>query len=157
MQSEIPVRRARPFWMMIILMIILLVLLIFVGGPAVGILAAIAFPPGPPLPPGVTEISHTNLDYGVDEWTLTSNQNACEIPTFYQEQGGVCIFPPGGCPTTEDSEVARCGNVYPISIFALRWEVTITTGSTAGSPAQLQVQREMLWSGMPLVSPQPES
>jgi hypothetical protein len=156
MQPEAAHPRSRLRWPLMI-MATALVLLVFVGGPAVGILAAIAFPPGPPMPPDSAEVAHESLDYGVDTWMLLSHQSACAIAQFYQEQGGTCEYPePDECPAEAIGQVAHCSGVSPYSIFALRWEVTITTNDLANHTAQLQLKREMLWSGMPL-SPQPES
>ncbi len=155
MQPAVPRTRSRTFWP-IIIMAAAFVVLVVIGGPVVGILAAIAFPPGPPLPPNTTELTHQNLDYGVDQWTLLTHQTACDIAQFYQEQGGSCEFPDGNCPASGIGQIARCSGVSPHSIFGLRWEVIITTNDLENHAAQLQLKREMLWSGMPLVT-QPES
>lgn len=156
MQPEAAPPRGWMRWPLII-MVVALVLLVFIGGPAVGILAAIAFPPGPPVPSDTAEVAHKSLDYGVDTWTLLSHQTACAVAQFYQEQGGTCEYPGhAACPTEGIGQIAQCSGVSPYSIFALRWEVTITTNDLANHSAQLQLKREILWSGMPL-SPQPES
>jgi hypothetical protein len=153
-------------WKVIVLGLIALVLAVVIGTQVIGVLFVILFPPAPPLPANVTLVSHTNTDYGVDEWLYTSSQNVCDVLIFYMENGGQCRIAPLQCGdnrtddeslTGADSSgqhIARCVSETTASIFAMRWQVVIATGSTPDVWAQFRLQREIFWSGQ--VPPMPE-
>lgn len=155
-QAEAPRRRGISSWWLIVLAVVIVVLLAVVGGQAVGVLAVIAFPPAPPLPPNVNELAHTNQDYGVDEWLYALDQDACQVTVFYQGQSGTCEMASTACSQADGTpsggsgeQVATCSGVYPISVFALRWQAVIMVGSAENQDTRLRITREMLWSGMP--------
>jgi hypothetical protein len=165
--QEVAVEEGRGVpWKIIVLGVIALVLAVVIGTQVIGVLFVILFPPAPPLPANVTLVSHSNADYGVDEWLYTSNQNVCDVLIFYMERGGQCRIAPLQCGDnrTDDEtltgvdssgqHIARCVGETTTSIFAMRWQAVIATGSTPETRAQFRLQREIFWSGQ--VPPMPE-
>jgi len=160
-------RRGVP-WKIIVLAIVALGLGLVIGTQVIGVLYVILFPPLPPLPGEVTQVSHTNADYGVDEWLYTSRQNVCDVLNFYIEQGGQCRIAPLQCgdnrtddesltgATTLGQHVARCVGETKASIFAMRWLAVIATGSNPDTPTEFRLTREIYWSGQIPPIPQPE-
>jgi hypothetical protein len=126
-----------------------------VGVQLFGVLYPIVFPPAPPLPAGVVEVSHTSSDYGVDEWLYTTTEPACRIVQFYADHGAQCLFVPEcdvavGPGLSSDSQSAarnvnRCVAEEKVSIFAMRWQVVIGVG--ANMLTQFRLQREVYWTG----------
>ncbi|MBZ0277769.1 MAG: hypothetical protein K8I60_16605, partial [Anaerolineae bacterium] len=108
------------------------------------------------LLPNATELAHTNQDYGVDEWLYALDQDACQVAVFYQGQDGTCEMASTACEQTDGvpsgssgEQIATCSGVYPISVFALRWQAVIMVGSADNQDTRMRITREMLWSGMP--------
>jgi len=135
------------------------VLLVFlvIGVQAFGILYSIVFPPTPPLPTNITEVRHTPVDHGVDEWLYQTEQNACDIVTFYEEVGGVCQFPTGACENeaSEDfrfsqsgEHVATCVGESEFNIFVYRWEANIADSYQSDVGGTIfSLIREVFWTG----------
>jgi hypothetical protein len=146
-------------WKMIILGIVALVLALVIATQVLGVLYVIIFPPAPPLPGDVTLVSHTNVDYGVDEWLYLSHQKSCDVLVFYTANGGICRIAPLQCEdnstkdpaitggNTTGQHVSRCIGETTASIFAMRWQVIIATGPDAETPTQFRLIREVFWSG----------
>ena len=135
------------------------VLLVFlvIGFQAFGILYSIVFPPKPPLPQNVTEVRHTPVDHGVDEWLYQTSDDACDIAQYYEQAGGVCHFPSESCNrqasdeirfSTSGEHVATCIGVEQFNIFAYRWEANIADSyqSEEGS-TKFTLIREVFWTG----------
>ncbi len=153
-----PENRTVP-WKIIILGVIALVLAFVIATQVLGVLYVIIFPPAPPLPGDVTLVSHTNVDYGVDEWLYLSRQNSCDVLVFYTANGGVCRIAPLQCveaPTDDPAiisgngageHISRCIGETTASIFAMRWQVIIATGPNAETPTEFRLIREVFWSG----------
>jgi hypothetical protein len=143
----------------IILGIIAIVFAVVVGSQVIGVLYAIFFPPAAPVPDQVTLISHTNKDYGTDDWLYTSDKlSACDIVRYYQSRDGQCRIAPLACAddgSTQTStgssangqNIARCTANQNFSIFALHWEVVIATGATPDQTSQFRLNREIFWTG----------
>lgn len=147
---------------LIVIGIVTVTLALVIGTQVIGVLYAILFPPVPPLPSETRLISHTNVDYGVDEWLYTVNDAPCDVLRFYRDRADECRVVPLLCdPTQPGSEtvtavnqhIARCEAQVQFSIFALRWEVVIGTGASADEPVQIKLDREVFWTGA--VPPQP--
>lgn len=119
----------------------------------VPILYGILLPPMPPLPAGVTELSHRNISYGVDEWTYVSPQNACDVAEFYVQKGGdcppsyMCVDKTDTTPLPSGQVVAQCGAVMDFSVFKMRWIATISSDNTSRNNSVFQVSREVFWGG----------
>ncbi len=136
--------------------IVTLILALVIGTQVIGVLYAILFPPTPPLPSTARLISHTNVDYGVDEWLYSVNDAPCDVLRFYRDQADECRVVPLLCgPAQPGSEtvtglnqhIARCEAEVQFSIFALRWEVVIGTGVSVDEPIQIKLNREVFWTG----------
>lgn len=133
--------------------------LILVGGLVVGVqlfrvVYGLVFPEEPPLPDAVTEVRHSNIAYGVDEWLYTTQQDACAVTQYYIESGGTCVLVPGMCsPNGFDPQyrsqqhVSDCSGVVEFSIFEMRWEATISGGYSSGDPTRFILRREVFWIG----------
>ena len=143
----------------IILGLIAIVFAVVIGSQVIGVLYAIFFPPTAPVPDQVTLVSHDSKDYGTDDWLYTSNKlSACDVVHFYESKDSQCRIAPTWC-TDENSiqspagsssigqNVARCVATQNFSIFALRWEVVIATGSTSAETSQFRLNREIFWTG----------
>jgi hypothetical protein len=153
-----PEQRTVP-WKIIILGVIALVLAVVIATQVLGVLYVIIFPPAPPLPGDLTLVSHTNVDYGVDEWLYLSSQNSCDVLIFYTANGGECRIAPMQCVETRTDDpnmtgestfgqhIARCIGETKASIFAMRWQAIIATGPDAETPTQFRLIREVFWSG----------
>ncbi len=142
----------------IVMGLIAIVFAIVIGSQVIGVLYAIFFPPAAPIPEQVTLVSHTGGDYGVDDWLFSSNQTPCEVLRFYQTKAAECRVAPVWCDTstsatppegskTSSQNVARCIGTQIFSIFALRWETVIATGSTPDQITQFRLNREIFWTG----------
>ena len=101
----------------------------------------------------MTEISHDNLAYGVDEWVYGTTQDACQIVEFFQHQGASCNIAPGACSETgfvpassSTQNIGTCGGEDDFSIFLMRWEAVITTGYRSEHSTRFHMEREVLWS-----------
>jgi hypothetical protein len=143
----------------ILLLVLVAVLLVFliIGIQAFGILYSIMFPPMPPLPQNVSEVRHTSIDHGVDEWLYQTEQNACDIASYYEIKGGQCRFTSDSCGDESSDEirlsssgkhVATCIGEAQFSLFAYRWEANIADGyrDDDGS-TQFSLIREVFWTG----------
>lgn len=131
-----------------------IVVIALFGAQLLSILFAILFPPMPPLPENITEIRHTNLSYGVDEWLYDSDARACEVVLFYWENGTDCPEVPVPCqglapdePLLPRTHVAQCSGVQYFSLFAMRWSVNIAADSRDGSKTTFSLLREVFWGG----------
>ncbi len=141
----------------IVMGLVAIVFALVIGSQVIGVLYAIFFPPAAPVPDQATLVSHTSKDYGVDDWLYTSNQTPCEVVRFYQSNDAQCRVAPVWCDTgaatapeglkTSGQNVARCIGIQNFSIFALRWEVIVATGTTADQPSQFRLNREIYWTG----------
>lgn len=147
-----PPSRAVP-WRVILLGIAALALALFIGTQVIGILYSIVAPPLPPLPESAKQLEHTSSDYGVDDWLYGVNQSACGVVRFYQEHDADCqitIDPCAGDTVTaarHRNRVAQCTSERKFSIFAVRWDVKITSGYTEDGITHFQLSREVFWSG----------
>ncbi len=144
----------RPPLLLILLLIALLGLALFVGTNLLGVLFAVIAPPVPPLPPAMTEIEHTSVAYGVDDWKYSSPTDACEVVKSIEQNDGVCQLMPLQCSdahaTTGDfivnnALVARCGGKVAFSIFNMQWWAHVTRSSA--TETQLELHREVYWVG----------
>ncbi len=141
----------------IVLGVVAVVFAVVIGSQVIGVLYAIFFPPVTPLPEQVTLVSHTSADYGVDDWLYTSITPACDIVRFYQANDAQCRIAPLWCnsegqasaviPTERNQNIGRCEVTQNFSIFALRYEVVVATGSTPDVVSQFRVNREIYWTG----------
>jgi hypothetical protein len=135
-----------------------------VGVQVIGVLYLIVFPPAPPLPEGVVEVSHMSSDYGVDEWLYTTSEPACRVVQFYINEGTQCRFVPDcDAPVVPEisanagnatQSVTRCVGERQVSIFAMRWQVVISVNSNLRT--EFRLQREVYWTGSVPPLQQPE-
>lgn len=134
------------------------VLAVFIATQVIGVLYAVLFPPsGPGLPLGITQLSHRSEAPGVDYWVYGTEQNACELLSFFAAQGGTCQNAPFTCGGTDGlvmaqsspgQQVGRCTGEMRFSIFTLRWRVGISTFHYTGGTTHFSVLREVFWLGV---------
>lgn len=154
---------------LLILGIIAVGLALVIGSQVIGVLYSIFFPPSPPLPKNVTEISHDNPTYGADDWLYNAVDKPCDVVAYYQSQGGNCRIAPLWCADEREADstqsghdsrhqnVARCTGNESFSIFSMHWQVTIATGDSEQFPTLFRLNREVYWGGgiAPEVTDQP--
>lgn len=161
--NDIVIRRPR---LLLIIGGVALILLFYLSTQVIGVLYAMVFPPQPPIPNNVREISHENQDYGVDKWLYASDEAACDVLKFYQNLTDSCVIAPGRCGAdseidihTPGQHIARCTGNQTFSIFAMRWWVNIATGSLSTATTdstEFSVEREVYWTGtLPQLTPTP--
>lgn len=118
--------------------------------PAAVMLAAIVFPPDPPVPQGAVLVSHTSAAHGVDTWHYRINRSPCDTVAFFEERGGTCIVRAGWCtggdPGLLELSVAHCSGDVTFSSFTQRWLARISVGA-AGDVTDLTLSREVSWLG----------
>lgn len=133
-----------------------LILSLVIGAQIIGVLVAILAPPDPPLPADARQLSHSSREQGIDEWVYSSAANACEIVKFYRTNGGVCEVDPVWCFDSQNlapragsgwQPVATCMADTTFSIFAMRWRARISAGHAEGGQTQVELSREISWSG----------
>ena len=147
-------RGGPPLWV-IGLAVVAIVIALVIGLQVFRALYGLVFPPDPPLPDEITELSHNNKGHGYDEWSYASPLNACELTTFYIEQGSNCVITEGMCtddryqsPGYSLESAATCYGTATYSVFGLRWEVIISTKwSQDGDSTTFELERETLWAG----------
>ncbi len=156
--ESVPTSRHVPA-RIIILGMVAVVFAVVVGSQVIGVLYAIFFPPAAPIPDQVTLVSHASKDYGTDDWLYSSDKlSACDVVRYYEAKDGQCRVAPLACAedgsthtssgsNAKGQNVARCTANQNFSIFALRWEVVIATGSTAEETSQFRLNREIFWTG----------
>ena len=124
-----------------------LVFFVGVGIVVFPVVAALLFPPEPPLPAGAVEQRHESAAYGFDTWEYAlSVGDGCEAVTFYEANGGTCVLEAGHCGAEGDKRSAlagTCTGVTTFSRFAMRWDVEVWD-YPAG--AELVVERETAWT-----------
>lgn len=155
-EVNVPASRSVPI-RIIILGAVVVVFGLVIGSQVIGVLYAIFFPPAAPLPEQITLISHTSADYGTDDWLYSSTIEACDIVRFYQENNAQCRIAPLWCnaedqssaaiPSERNQNIGRCEATQTFSIFALRYEVVVATGSTRDEVSQFRLNREIYWTG----------
>jgi len=144
----------RPIALFIVL-IFAFGLALILGFNVLRVLYGVIAPPLPPLPGGMTEVSHESEAYGADVWSYTTTANPCEVLAFYEAQGGTCVTSPLECTgslypnlDTPSSQVGRCHGSVEFSIFHMQWwsEVVRNREST-DTPTILNLEREVFWIG----------
>jgi hypothetical protein len=145
-------------WSILALAIVGFLLALYIGTQVVGVLVGILFPPSPPLPPNVVLITHQSIEHGVDDWVYNANLTTCNVIAFYQSIGADCEVPPESCQVETTLSSATCADEMKFSIFAMRWDVTISPGEDA-EHSDLHLSREVFWTGEvpPREFPLPES
>jgi hypothetical protein len=136
--------------------VLLLVAVIALSREALGILYAILLPPTPPLPAGAQLITHESESYGVDTWRYSLAQDACELVTFFESNGGTCQTAPLRClpdagsatpPQDGERRAARCYGTVSFSQFSMRWQAALGDTSDPLAPTALDLTREVFWLG----------
>ncbi len=155
--QPLPANRRVPT-RIIVLGLIAVVFAVVIGTQVIGVLYAIFFPPAVPLPDQVDLVSHTSSDYGTDDWLYSSSKvSACDIAQYYAAKSVQCRIAPFSCidgssttaagANARNQNVARCTGTQTFSIFALRWQVNIATGSSDEQKAVFRLDREIFWTG----------
>ncbi|MFN8529949.1 MAG: hypothetical protein U0670_15215 [Anaerolineae bacterium] len=126
--------------------------------PFLSILFNVLIPPKPPLPNvSLSEINHTNYDYGVDEWVYDASADPCDLLAYYQSIGAACNIAPLQCSrsretsgnfTAENYVIARCDGMNTFSQFSMTWWALISREQADLSVARLDVYREINWLGV---------
>jgi len=138
----------------ILLLIAALLLAVYVGTNVLSVLFAVINPPLPPIPPNLTQVSHTSEAYGVDQWKYVSTGDACTLVKYVIDNGGSCRIVPLGCgenraidpnAAVENTIVARCDGKMAFSIFNEQWWSLITY--TKANQPQIEINREVYWLG----------
>jgi hypothetical protein len=140
---------------MLVLAVATVAFAVFVGIRVIGVLYGIVLPPQPPRPPNLTELTHESAAYGVDDWSYSTSQDACQVARFYESNGGNCTFSPQTCSAgfidssiiSPESNVAQCSGSIEFSIFAMKWEAIIAAGYRDGNPTHFKLSREIFWTG----------
>ncbi len=147
-------KKGRPPLLAIVLLIAVLGLAFYIGTNVLSVLFAVVSPPLPPVPPDLTQVSHTSEAYGVDQWKYVTTGDACTLVKYVQDNGGDCRIVPLGCGENrafapnldvQNTIVARCEGQMSFSIFNEQWW-SLVTYAKDGSP-QLEVNREVYWLG----------
>jgi len=146
--------RSVPIWL-IGVAVAALVVAIVVAVPIFRALSGLVFPADPPLPPDVTELAHDNIAHGYDRWRYETDQNVCEVATFYEAAGGTCTTADGMCVDGQYNslgygieDIATCYGTDTFSIFGLRWELTMDIiDRREGEFTAFELERETLWAG----------
>jgi hypothetical protein len=142
-----------------------LLLALYIGSQVLGVLVGILFPPGPPLPPNVTLVTHQSSEHGLDDWVYESDLAAPNmILDYYRGIGADCAAAPESSQDADDAPLAAnqpfaaCSGEMTFSIFAMRWDAAISAGANADG-SQLRLSREVFWTGAvpPRDFPLPES
>jgi hypothetical protein len=132
-----------------------LLLALYIGTQVLGVFMGILFPPNPPMLSNATLVRHESTEHGVDSWLYDVSMNSCEVVRYYQDNGGVCNIAPFSCGGTDEfttdtiganQHVATCTAEVTFSIFAMRWEANIATGTVPGE-TQYRLTREVFWTG----------
>ena len=143
-------------WWVLPLSIGAVVLAAVVGWQVISALFGLLNPPLPPLPGGVTELSHQTEAYGVDVWGYGADLSAIELIAYYAQTGGECTNAPFSDTETDflrgqfplaGEMIAMCQGEQPFSRFAMRWRVLISRSGNAGGTMRLDVVRQVNWSG----------
>lgn len=138
----------------LVLLVAVVALGIYIGTNVLSVLFAVVSPPLPPVPPGMTSVSHETESYGVDLWKYTTTGDACEVLQYIQENGGVCRVAPMQCGeyrednsgfSIANSVVARCTGSIDFSIFNMQWWALVMRLPT--TETQLELHREVFWLG----------
>jgi hypothetical protein len=123
-----------------------LVIFVVVGVAVFPVLAAMLFPPEPPVPAGAIVTEHESVAYGFDTWAYTVPGDGCAVLVFYDGNGGRCVREAGHCGADGDRRSAlagTCEGVTTFSRFAMRWEAEVWD-----YPAGVEVMtsREIAWT-----------
>ncbi len=145
-----------PWWILAIGLAVL-VGAVFIGVRVGGVLVGLLFPPEPPKPANVEQITYTREMHGVDQWQYHRNPAAtCDTITFYQEHG-TCEVMPGYCTGEADEEAQRtsalaatCTGETAFSNFIMGWEVEIEDYDFY---TRLYVSRDIPWTRTPQDAP----
>lgn len=151
--SQPPSSRRRLVALVVVLVgIVLLGVLVL---PFLNVLFNILIPPSPPLPNvSLTEVSHQNYDYGVDEWIYNTNVSACDLLQYYQSLDIFCAVTPLSCGRSQDGTddfaiqntlVARCEGRFDFSLFSMDWWVLVQLNPDDPSLGRLDIWREINW------------
>lgn len=153
-----------PLWLILVALVVLVFSLIF-GVQLFGVLVGFVFPPGPPLPADVAEVEHENIGHGVDRWLYEAALDPCQLISFYEDAGSVCIYADNLCGADGEyvssgfrrDEAATCTGQDTFSIFGLLWDVEISTLFRAGEEiTRFEITRLALWGGPPLATSTPQ-
>jgi len=101
--AQSPAREGLPLWIPLAGLLVAMIVAVIVGVRVFPVLAALLFPPEPPLPPVDVRLIGTpeNKGVGRDEWLFGTNGNACELMRYYQDRLGGCEEDPSiSCATT---------------------------------------------------------
>ncbi len=150
-------RRGLP-WRVALLGLAALALALVIGTQVIGVLYSIIAPPRPPLPPDVIPISHTSLDYGVDDWLYGTDQTPCDLIRFYEDNDTDCYVAADTCGVETASaageHITQCVGTRYFSLFAMRWKVIIAAGYQTDGATHFRLTREIYWTGS--IPPQPQ-
>jgi hypothetical protein len=148
-----PIARRSPSVMLVLLLIAGVAMAIYFGTNVLGVLFGMLAPPLPPLPAGLTEVSHESESYGVDLWTYTSADEPCGIALQFQETT-LCSYAPMQCGALQEvpnygfetNIIARCTGSQEFSIFTMEWNARVYRVSADGS-SKVELEREVFWIG----------
>ncbi len=152
--ADKPESRRPSVWLIVVAVAFGLALI--VGFNILRALYGLIAPPLPPLPSGMTEISHVSEAYGADVWGYTSADQPCAAAAYLVSQGGTCQYSPLQCtdsgivPFTDfpTTIVARCHGGVSFSIFHMQWWAEILRDNRSNEmPTVLNLEREVFWIG----------
>jgi len=133
---------------LLLISVVAVIFALFIGTQVIGVLYAIVYPAQPPLFSDSRELRHTSDSYGVDEWLYATDEDACEVLSFYQAEAETCRVSPNDCSSgLPNQNVARCTGEKSFSIFAMKWEVNISTGDRTSEKTIFSLSREIFWTG----------
>jgi len=153
--AQTPARDGLPLWIPLAGLLVAMIFAVFVGVRIFPVLAALLFPPEPPLPPGDVRLIGTpeNKGVGRDEWLFGTNGNACELMRYYQDRLGGCEEDPSiSCATASGQgpdvvaavPVAVCQAVQEIGTYRVSWTIRIATNYKDGPVTQFRITREVI-------------
>lgn len=122
-----------------------LAIFVVVGVVLFPVVAAIVFPPLPPVPVGVTVVETESTAYGFDTWTYELTGDVCSVTSFYQNADGNCVVEPGHCDDDQrrSALAATCNGEQQFSRFLMRWEAEVWNYP---DHIDLHLSREIAWT-----------
>lgn len=147
-------RRGLPLWMPLAGLSAAFVFMVVVGAQVCPTLAALLFPPEPPLPQASDVRQYREKEsagIGSDKWFFaTDTLNACEVARFYEAQLGVCSYEPTvNCDPSKNTApgvnfpipVANCQGRQAIGAYSVRWLVEIGTNYSGNGLTRWTITR----------------
>jgi hypothetical protein len=133
-------------WTFLIVLTVALVVAFILGFQLISALAVVLFPPGAPVPPDATEVSHESLARGVDRWEYVTSQPVDEVIAFFQEHEAECVaamLPQNDIIGATERDGFHCEHTGELSIFNWRWQADVLALS---GMTNIRLARTVYWA-----------